>query len=172
LKWTFDENREKQKKELGIPMNKTIIKQNFLKQLKLVGLGILMVGASIFVLFLGLEDIMTGRGSPLLDIIFGAFGILFFGLCLAFIIFRLIRPKNILVIDEKGFVNNSTMFSGRFVPWTNVNNIYIKSVLSERFVTVNTKSGKDIDITLNAADITYEEVLNIMQEYLNTYHTK
>lgn len=167
-------------------MNEIIIKQSFSKQLKLTILAVLMTGVSIFVLM----------HNKIFYKIIGITGTFFFGFCLIVIFVRLVNPRAVLIINEKGFTDNCASFSFSnigFIPWESVNKIYISSLLTQKYISVeingiekylsskyhkimiNTNSAlgyPGVTISLNSTDEKCENVIKIMQEYLDTYRTK
>jgi len=151
-------------------MKKTFVERSIIKQL-LFALGTLLF--TVGLLYLTLTDLQGGgvwRGVPVeyfwsLNI----FGTIFFGVCLVSCIFRLVSTQNVLVISEKGFVNNSTMFISKFVSWADVERVYIATIQRNKYLVVSTNSGKEINISLDTAKMSYEKVQSIMQKYLNFY---
>jgi hypothetical protein len=107
----------------------------------------------------------------------------------------LVRPKYILEINEKGFIDYSSAISAGFVPWNDVKDIYISSVYNQKFISVtfydlenflqmlpsakrklvlaNIKLSYDpIQINLNSAHAKYEDVLLIMQQKHSAWQTE
>ncbi len=157
-----------------------IIKQSFLKQLSLTFLGVLMVGASLL--------LVVTQNDPFTWFI-GIVGVVFFGVCLAFIVIRLIKPKHILIIDADGFTENSTaMAAGTRINWSEVQDIYLSSILTQKFICVVLKdpdafmrklppikkmmtkanaasSFAQIQINLSSTTAKYGEVLSTMKDF-------
>jgi hypothetical protein len=163
-------------------MNEIVIKQRASKQFTLLLLSILMIACSIFCVFLDVRVVVLA----IVVRFFGIFGTLFFGFCFIFILYRLIKPKDILVIGEKGFIDNSTVKSKGFISWEYVDYIYIYSmpVVNEKFIAVKLKkngnmdipnikadpfSKAEINITLNSTKEKYEDILQTMQTFLSSY---
>lgn len=164
-----------------------VIKQSFFKQLFLVFLGIIMVWCSLSILFIKHTVICS---------VIGIMGVLFFGICLLFIMKRLIMPKDILSIDPHGFIDNSSaMSSGKMICWSDVESIEISSVFFQKFVCVKLRNPNEflreitpikktltkanltcsfdiIQITLNSANANYKEVYQIMNDYWLAHQSK
>ena len=163
---------------------KFVIKQNQRKQFLLILLSIIMLSGAFFVFFYN-KDISEIK---YINKIIGAIGIIFFGACLIFIIKRFIKPKDILVIDQNGILDNSTAVSIGFIPWNEIKSVYINRVFTETFICVevenieeklkglsffkrnmikfNLKMGNaPVSITLNSTNYKPEEVLEIIKNY-------
>lgn len=63
-----------------------------------------------------------------------AFGFVFFGFCSLYYIKRAISGKNILVVDENGITDNSSLLAFGFIPWKDIDNIYIDSSVGNEFI--------------------------------------
>lgn len=172
-------------------MGEIIIKQNQGKQFGLIIMGIIMVASSIFILIVDSEFF----GSILIAKFIGIIGFLFFGACLIFIIKRFINPKNILVIGEKGITDNSSAISIGFIPWEAIDEVFISTVILQKFIAVKINNiekrledmpiakkkvlksnialcGAAICINLNATKYKHKDVLEIIQRYMKFYKTK
>lgn len=164
---------------------KIVIKQSSRKQLFLTLIGILLVGASQICISIPLFIIQ----------IVGFIGVIFFGICLSFVIYRLIRPRNILEIDENGFIDFSSAAGVGFIPWKNVKELYISSIFSQKLISVTlydlenfletlpfikqklilvniSLSYAPIQINLNETYAKYEDILAIMRQKHSAWHTK
>lgn len=164
-----------------------IIKRNFFKQLSLVFLCILLIVASVFVVY-------TYRYSSLLLFLIGIFSCLFFGLAMVVLIKNLIIPKPLLIIDSTGFTDNSTAVStGQKIYWSQVIDINLDSLYNQKLIYVDVSnpdevldsfnpikkavaevntaiSSSVIQIALNySADMNCEEAYNIMRRYWIDY---
>lgn len=113
-------------------MKEIRVKQNNGKQLMLLLLAIIMVTLSVAIFFLNDETSI----KRIVMMAIGVIGTLFFSLCLLFILKRFLHPKDILVINEKGFEDNSSLFSVGFVSWDMVKRVYISNVMSQSFISV------------------------------------
>ena len=161
------------------------------RQLTMILLALIMILVSIFAFMTEYKHDILIRYEVLLRSI-STVGILFFGLILVFLVFRLIRSEAILIINEYGFTDNSTLASLGFVSWEYVEKIYLISVLGlefiavetdKSFVTDNTKkvwvlAGANnsagfatININLQSSNAKTKDVMSIMQEYLDAYRT-
>lgn len=163
-------------------MSKVVIPQSQKKQVRVTFFGVIMVAASIFVF---IQDNIPYK-------IIGMVGILFFGLCLSIIIYRLIIHKGILIIDENGFVDNSSLQNFGFVQWEYVESLRVSSKLNYKFISVKMKAsynpnisrmvkilskintpftGEMINISLDSTDANINDVLLMMQEHLIAYRS-
>jgi hypothetical protein len=66
--------------------------------------------------------------------VFMAFGFLFFGYCFYNILKKAKSKKDILIVDEKGITDNSSAFAFGFIPWKDIDDIYIASVTGNQFI--------------------------------------
>ena len=160
------------------------IAQNQKKQFGLFLMAIIMVAASIFVFFSDVEII----GGEIIGKIIGLVGILFFGFCLIFIAKRLFNPKDILIINENGIMDNSTAISLGFIAWSEIKSMYKKKMFTQEFLCIdilnyeerikgmlfikrllikaNKKMGySPISITLQSTKHTVDEVLEVINKY-------
>lgn len=160
-----------------------IIKQNLKKQLTLAILAIIMVLPSVFII---IAD--TNGARKFINRIVGTFGFIFFGVCLIFLIKRLIKPKNILVINDKGIEDNSSAISLGFIPWDSIEEVYLSQVVTERFICININNIDErlnelsfvkrtlikinllfgyapVSITLNSTKYKHEDVIKIIKSY-------
>lgn len=164
-------------------MDEIIIKQKQSKQF-----GFVILGAIFLYISLGMLLFET---SIILRIV-GLIGTLFFGICFIFIILRFIKPKDILVINQEGFVDNSTAVSIGFISWKYVDRICIKTNSVEKlividinndeqvfknvskikmiFIELNKKLGySPISISLSPTNVKYMDIIQKMQKYFETY---
>ncbi|MPM22896.1 hypothetical protein SDC9_69356 [bioreactor metagenome] len=162
-----------------------VIEQSFPHQLLMTFIGVLMFGASLYCIWA--PNVMIR--------IVGVIGAVFFGGCLYFIVKRLFRPKNILEINANGFIDNSSAISPGFVHWKDVKDIYMSSIATQEFISVTLKdfdkflqelppakripvsanvklSYAPIQINLNSANASYEEVLAVMQQKHSLWQLK
>ncbi|MEM1484542.1 STM3941 family protein [Oscillospiraceae bacterium PP1C4] len=166
--------------------DRVIIEQSFIKQLRLTLLGVVMLGVSLF--------LVVVRDS-FFTFLIGIVGSVFFGMCFAFILYRLARPKNILVIDSNGFTDNSTAIAGATIYWHEVEGIFISSICKQLFICVTLKdtdkflkklhpakamlvkanmalSSAPIQISLSSTNAKYDEVISIMKNYHFAHQAK
>jgi hypothetical protein len=120
-------------------MKEVIIEQDS-KRLFLLLLGVILLTSSGFIM-LNDESIFIK--------LFGAFSILIYSLSLVFLFKRLLKPKPILIINEKGFCDHSTAMALGFIPWNYVKHIYISLT---GFVAVDVSHTEDL--MENASKIT------------------
>jgi hypothetical protein len=153
----------------------TVIKKS---KLKLLGVLLTTLIATFAVVFLFLESNVSNKTIIAIGIGFFALGVIIFSS-------KLINPKPILVINEKGFtdlVNGSTRW--KYVKkiwlrtkWRNRTNKGISTPYTEEFLFVeifnNISSDnfaydtRTIEINIDDAKEKPEEILETMKEYLN-----
>lgn len=125
-------------------------------------------------------------GYILLKIIF-VVGVLFFGYAFFYIIKRGKEGKSILIVDDRGITDHSSAVALGFIPWADINRIYMDSVMGNKFIEIeinneerylsklsgikkaavlsNKKMGHQIVcITLNGTGVSPESVLPKIQE--------
>lgn len=113
--------------------------------------------------------------------IFFAFGFLFFGYAFFYLLKRAKFGKDILIVDDKGITDNSSALAFGFIPWRDIENIYIDRFFCNQFieivlkneeqylkklrglkklaVLVNKKKHSAVCITLNTTGISPKELL-------------
>lgn len=117
----------------------------------------------------------------LIDICFFGYGCIFF-------IKKNKKKQEILIINDKGITDNSTAISLGFIPWEDIENVYIDGVLGNQFIelkikneekylkninfmkkiliNLNKKMGHQIVcITLNTTNYSLDYVLEKIKEY-------
>jgi len=62
------------------------------------------------------------------------FGFVFFGYCFLYYLKRAKFGKDILIVDEKGVTDNSSALAFGFIPWKDIDNIYIDSTMGNQFI--------------------------------------
>ncbi len=151
----------------------------------LIGLWILLMGYEIF-------------SSSILNFIIklaALADVMFFGYCMLFYIKRNQENKDLVIVDKNGITDNSSVISVGFIPWEDINEIYINSILSNKFILVklknedkylnkssffkqkamleNRKMGYEIiDITLNSTGVQPEKFLQEILEYRESIEIK
>ena len=164
-------------------MNDIIIKQDNSKQFNLILLAALLTAMGVFLIF----------QNFILFKIIGIIDTIFFGFCLTVIFYKYIKPKDILIIGENGFTDNSTLLNVGFISWEYVDDVYIYSHILSNNKCIRVKlrefnklniprikavkynkslSSAEITITLQSTTAKYEDILEIMQKYLLLYSSK
>lgn len=128
--------------------------------------------------------------DPLLVKIIAVIGMLFFSICSFFGTIKLFDTKPGMIVNSRGFVNNSLVLDGQFVEWTHVHSFQIIEIKQTKILLVfidnpeeiidksniwnkfwlrqNLKwYGTPINVTSNTLKCNFEEMLNIMNEYAN-----
>lgn len=120
-------------------MNGVVIKQSQFKILWLLLLSGIMVAAGVWITYLKRISLVTGI------ICIAIFAIVFM-----YLLYRLLSPRDILVIDSDGFTDASTYLGVGFVPWSNVKDIYVGKVRVQ--VRMARTNKEFICVTLHDAD--------------------
>ncbi len=132
-------------------------------------------------------------GNPTLIFIVGLASIIFFGL-VAITIFRKFSDKKPgLIINRKGITDNSSGVSAGLIPWTDIKEIKISQVMSQKFLMfivsnpqdyldkvtnplkrnamkMNYKTyGSPISISSNALQTNFEDLQKLLLDKMNEY---
>jgi hypothetical protein len=70
----------------------------------------------------------------ILDKVILVFGFVFFGYSFIYYLKRANSGKEILIVDEKGITDNSSALACGFIPWRDIDNIYIASSMGNQFI--------------------------------------
>ncbi|MCL2436720.1 MAG: hypothetical protein FWD00_01630 [Clostridiales bacterium] len=109
--------------------------------------AIIMSSASLVLALLPTEVIAEILGSQRFFIggfrAFMLFGALFFGVCLIFIA-RTEKSKQILIVDETGFVDYTTIFRFGFIPWHDVDDMYLRDFHGHTTIAVELKHDENL----------------------------
>lgn len=85
--------------------------------LLMLGLGTIMVGASLWLLYAGLFTNFTlpqmGPATGPFSVLVGGIGTLFFGYAFFFILYRFLFPKGALIINEEGIIDRTTAIGSK-----------------------------------------------------------
>lgn len=103
---------------------------------KKIGNIIYAFGALCFVL-IGLS-FLTIPSFPIQLI--GLPSIAFFGICLVIYTKRIFSPHPLLIIDEQGITDNSSALAIGFIPWKDIENVELRHMLNQTFISVEVKS--------------------------------
>ncbi len=122
--------------QIEIPLSKRKMILTFLGSIIFVGLGIWFlvnppkINNPIF-------------GNPIVIFITGLASILFFGL-VAVTVFRKFSDKNAgLIISRQGIIDNSSGVSAGLVLWTDIEEIKVSQVMSQKFLMLIVKNPQD-----------------------------
>ena len=72
-------------------------------------------------------------GYIILKTVFGV-GFLFFGYGFFYFLKRARQRKAILLVDDRGITDNSSAIAFGFIPWSDINDIYLDSVWNNTFI--------------------------------------
>jgi hypothetical protein len=173
-------------------MDSVIIKQNIYRHLLLVLGGIILTLASTYLLTGDFSDSDFAKHVSPLIIPVGTMGVLFSCTCTIYAVYRLFAKKDLLIIKEDGFIDHSTMASTGFTAWKDVTSIRLICVAKQKMIGVDVNHHDDsviacswyvrvlnkanvaagfppIAINLNSAKEKPEEIVIIMQRYLEVW---
>ena len=126
----------------------------------------------------------------------GMLSILFFGLCLIFIMRKWRDTRPGLIISEKGVTDNSSAITAGEIPWGDISEIKLITVFNTKFFMVIVKNpdeyinrqtnvfkkntmkinyrnyGSPISISTNTLDCNSDELKNILDKKLNESRSK
>jgi len=164
-----------------IPLSKSKTLLSLLGAVAFVILG-------VFFLISPATFLTTTHRSPLLIQAIGLASVLFFGLCLVFIVKSLFDTKPGLIIDQHGITDNSNATSVGLIEWADIEAIETIQVVSTRFLILYTSQpekylhrakngllkatmqanykryGSPISITANTLSIKFSALENLVLE--------
>lgn len=168
--------------EIEIPLSKT----------KLI---LVLVGASLFVFFgswcaINPEKFATIRYSENIVFIAGIAAVLFFGLCIIFIMIKVFDSKPGLVVNDNGVLDNSGATSVGFIAWSDIAAITTLEIASSKIIIIHTSNpdkyikragniiskkamkanykryGSPLSITVNSLKIRFSELENLLTDQI------
>jgi hypothetical protein len=110
-------------------------------------MNILIIGSLLFLglVIISLSMLLSGIIDNNSDLIFfiiiflvGSSGFIFY----IYMIISLKKRKKLLIIDEKGIIDNSTYAGFGFVPWNEIEKIYIDSFFGYKYIELKIKNEK------------------------------
>src|SRR5262249_18068977 len=72
--------------------------------------------------------------------------IVFFGLALVYVVWRLVRPTPALVIHSSGLFDNASALSAGFLRWDEISSIFVARIKNQKFLAI---AVKDVEGLLN-----------------------
>ena len=149
------------------------------KQIKLLLLSILMLVVSLFAAIIGISSMRQGGFSMIA--IFGLIGVLFFGAGFILSIIRLCNSDPVVIIDQDGFIENTSLASvnDEKISWSQVERIENLFIGKESYVSIFLKDTDRFMSQLPAAkskvvktnmDLGYGHI-NISDQQLKGYNT-
>lgn len=130
-------------------------------------------------------------GNPTTVLLTGIASILFFGLCAVYIARKLPDNKPGLIIDKIGLTDNSSGVSAGLILWSDIENISVIEIHRQKLILLHVKNPQDyidkqtsgfkrkmmqinfnmyetpLSITSNTLQIKFDELLRILNDYLN-----
>lgn len=115
--------------------------------LLLVILGMIMFGASLWLLYAGLFTdfrlALMGPATSGVSILAGGIGTLFFGYAFFYILYRFLFPKGALIINDKGIIDKtSALGSRKVIPYENMEEAKLEMVNSSPQIGINLKDDQ------------------------------
>lgn len=96
---------------------------------------LVLLTAGSFALVVGGMFIIRDASVPLiLKVVGGYAGIVFFGMCLAYGLYRLMRPVPMLVISEQGLFENASAVGAGWLKWSEIKDVKIYRFMAQRFL--------------------------------------
>jgi hypothetical protein len=180
------QKKDKLKRGGIVELNEFVVYQSKPKQAGISLLGILMILASLYVIFNGLFK----ENNLILGI--GVVGFFTFAIFEVFVLKQLFIGKKLVVLNKQGFYDYSVAFATKdlLIPWTDIAKIEIANMASQKFVSVYVKNSEkflanispiqqqtskankklgfgDININLKSAkDCSEDQLLEKMNQYL------
>lgn len=176
----------KNEQQIEIPLSKSKMKISLFGSLTFVGLGL------VFIFFSA--KISTPFFSSLMVIkVLGIISVLFFGIIAGILVRKLSDGKPGLIINNQGITDNSSGVSAGLVLWTDVEEIKVSQVMSQKFLMVIVKNpeyyldkvsnplkrnmmklnfksyGSPISISANALQIDFDDLERLLEEKMMTY---
>jgi hypothetical protein len=131
--------------------------------------------------------------NPIFHVVVGSVLVLFFGFCAVFIFRKLFDTKPGLIINQKGFIDNSSGLSAELVLWSDIKEIKIITINNQKLIMfilnnpqdylnkvtnklkkkgmeINYKwYGAPISISANSLQTNYKELYRILLEKMQQY---
>ncbi len=98
-------------------------------------LVLIAVGAFVFIA-IGVFIIRKPETFWIVRVLGGYLGVAFFGICLGYAIFRLIKPKPSLVINDEGVFDNASAVGAGMLKWSEIAEVKISSYMGQRFLSI------------------------------------
>lgn len=99
----------------------------------------------------------------------GIISVLYFGYICIYLIKRSSDNRPLVIVNKEGIYDNSSATAVGFIPWSNIENMYIKTSVGNKFIQINLKNkikNRDcVYITLYSTGIDPENFLQQMLEY-------
>lgn len=122
-------------------MDETIVVKQSRKGAFLYICGALgMVLLSLFILF---GDLTENSLKRTLFKVIGVLGFLFFSYCSIFLIKKTLSGKALLMVTADGITDNSSAVAFGFIPWSDIERIYLGSMMDNVFIEVQLKNEED-----------------------------
>ncbi|NMO96553.1 STM3941 family protein [Paenibacillus lemnae] len=97
---------------------------------KLILFALLFVLAGVAMMYSGMSE----EESSMIITIIGAVTILFFGLCLIYLIARAVNRKPALIINEEGITDHSSYVEGGLIRWHEIEDVTLYEMMNQRMI--------------------------------------
>lgn len=175
-----------QNEQIEIPLSKSKMTLTFIGSLTFVAIG-------IWLLVKQPEFKNPILGHPNVVFIVGIVSILFFGLIAILVFRKFFDKKPGLIINQQGIFDNSSGVAAGLIPWTDIQEITISQVMSQKFLMIIVKNpekylekvsnpikrnamkmnyktyGSPISISANALQTDFDELEKLLSKKLSEY---
>lgn len=108
------------------------------------GLCIFLMAAGVMVLLYPSPDF-----HPAMRFIATWGNFAFFGAALAFALSRILRPRPVLVVDERGIVENGSALGAGCIAWDEIAEVTVAAMFTQRFLSIRLKPASALLERLN-----------------------
>ena len=81
--------------------------------------------------------------DPVITIVIGYVGLVFFGLAALYISYKLFDKTPGLVIDKEGIYDNSSAAAGHLIKWERITGLRVEQVMSTKFILIDLKNPEE-----------------------------
>ena len=110
--------------------NEVVIYPKLTKLIFLAFCGIIFVIIGVSITIGGME---AGKQS-LFWVSFGVSAIVFFCICLMYLVYRIFNRKPSVIINDYAIVDNSSYINGGTIQWSEISDVSIHEYMSQRFI--------------------------------------
>lgn len=88
-------------------------------------------------------DIGILRLDPVIVIVIGYVGLIFFGLAGLYILYKLFDKTPGLIIDKEGIYDNSSAAAGHLIKWERIKGLRVDQVMSTKFILIDIENPEE-----------------------------
>ena len=105
----------------------------------MVILSFVLCCLSFFLLYLGMDTdfilSLIGQATNMIMIICGSMGVLFFGYSFFYVLYRFIFPKNALVINDRGIINQTNVLGSKEnIPFETMKTAKLENIHGKQYI--------------------------------------